>query len=161
MAARGRLTNHYARAVWILRAPRKRYCARKGRRKWSMLALHREKKKHFYGAKIRILSVIAYCSLCFSFFSSFDDLFERKSYGTTHRVFLFWRIFFGLRETKLIILLCFLGTYRTTICEIFFFEYISCLFIRGEKKYKNLRMLETGGRGRLTRKWINLSLSVR
>lgn len=106
MAARGRLTNHYARAVWILRAPRKRYCARKGRRKWSMLALHREKKKHFYEAKIRILSVIAYCSLCFSFFfSSFDDLFERKSYGTTHRVFLFWRIFFGLRETKLIILL--------------------------------------------------------
>lgn len=132
MAARGRLTNHYARAVWILRAPRKRYCARKGRRKWSMLASHREKKKHFYGAKIRILSVIAYCSLCFSFFfSSFDDLFERKSYGTTHRVFLFWRIFFGLRETKLIILLYafwerieqqfvksfFLSIFRVCLCE--------------------------------------------
>lgn len=41
----GRLTNHYARAVRILRAlapPRKRYHARKGRRKWSMAALRRE-----------------------------------------------------------------------------------------------------------------------
>lgn len=157
MAARGRLTNHYARAVWILRAPRKRYCARKGRRKWSMLALHREKKKHFYGAKIRILSVIAYCSLCFSFFLFLRRSFREKKLWNNASCFSFLEITWNEINNFVI---CFLGTYRTTICEIFFFFWVYFVFVY-PRKYKNLRMLEAGGRGRLTRKWINLSLSVR
>lgn len=113
----------------------------------------REEEAFLRGKDSNIIGNCLLFPLLLFFFSSFDDLFERKSYGTTHRVFLFWRIFFGLRETKLIILLyAFWERIEQQFVKSFFFEYISCLFIRGERKYKNLRMLETGGRGRLTRK---------
>lgn len=55
-----------------------------------MLASHREKKKHFYGAKIRILSVIAYCSLCFSFFSLPSTIFSREKVMEQRIVFFFF-----------------------------------------------------------------------
>lgn len=116
-------------------------------------ACSREEEAFLRGKGSNIIGNCLLFPLLLFFFSSFDDLFERKSYGTTHRVFLFWRIFFGLRETKLIILLyAFWKRIEQQFVKSFFFEYISCLFIRGERKYKNLRMLETGGRGRLTRK---------
>lgn len=65
----------------------------------------REEEAFLRGKGSNIIGNCLLFPLLLFFFSSFDDLFERKSYGTTHRVFLFWRIFFGLRETKLIILL--------------------------------------------------------
>lgn len=65
----------------------------------------REEEAFLRGKDSNIIGNCLLFPLLLFFFSSFDDLFERKSYGTTHRVFLFWRIFFGLRETKLIILL--------------------------------------------------------
>lgn len=89
------------------------------------------------------------------FFSLPSTIFSREKVMEQRSVscFSFWRIFFGLRETKLIILLhAFWERIEQQFVKSFFFEYISCLFIRGERKYKNLRMLETGGRGRLTRK---------
>lgn len=65
----------------------------------------REEEAFLRGKDSNIIGNCLLFPLLLFFFSSFDDLFERKSYGTTHRVFLFWRIFFGLRETKLTILL--------------------------------------------------------
>lgn len=61
----------------------------------------REEEAFLRGKDSNIIGNCLLFPLLLFFFSSFDDLFERKSYGTTHRVFLFWR----LRETKLIILL--------------------------------------------------------
>lgn len=89
------------------------------------------------------------------FFSLSSTIFSREKVMEQRSVscFSFLENLFRITRNEINnFVTCFLGTYRTTICEIFFFEYISCLFIRGERKYKNLRMLETGGRGRLTRK---------
>lgn len=91
----------------------------------------REEEAFLRGKDSNIIGNCLLFPLLLFFFSSFDDLFERKSYGTTHRVFLFWRIFFGLRETKLIILLYafwerieqqfvksfFLSIFRVCLCE--------------------------------------------
>lgn len=91
----------------------------------------REEEAFLRGKGSNIIGNCLLFPLLLFFFSSFDDLFERKSYGTTHRVFLFWRIFFGLRETKLIILLYafwerieqqfvksfFLSIFRVCLCE--------------------------------------------
>lgn len=87
-----------------------------------MLALHREKKKHFYGAKIRILSVIAYCSLCFSFFLFLRRSFREKKLWNNASCFSFLENLFRITRNEINnFVICFLGTYRTTICEIFFF----------------------------------------
>lgn len=91
----------------------------------------REEEAFLRGKDSNIIGNCLLFPLLLFFFSSFDGLFERKSYGTTHRVFLFWRIFFGLRETKLIILLYafwerieqqfvksfFLSIFRVCLCE--------------------------------------------
>lgn len=88
----------------------------------------REEEAFLRGKDSNIIGNCLLFPLLLFFFSSFDDLFERKSYGTTQRiVFFFWR----LRETKLIILLYafwerieqqfvksfFLSIFRVCLCE--------------------------------------------
>lgn len=114
----------------------------------------REEEAFLRGKDSNIIGNCLLFPLLLFFFLFLRRSFREKKLWNNASCFSFLENLFRITRNEINnFVICFLGTYRTTICEIFFFfEYISCLFIRGERKYKNLRMLETGGRGRLTRK---------
>lgn len=113
----------------------------------------REEEAFLRGKDSNIIGNCLLFPLLLFFFLFLRRSFREKKLWNNASCFSFLENLFRITRNEINnFVICFLGTYRTTICEIFFFEYISCLFMREERKYKNLRMLEAGGRGRLTRK---------